>query len=84
MLPALSVGLLSAPPLDGAKRRCARNLTNSPTDGPHARRAPSWRGNPQQRALRTGVRPGLDRAVNPISAAVSDRIRTPPGPLFKS
>ena len=36
MLPALSVGLLSAAPLDGAKRRCARNLTNSPTDEPRA------------------------------------------------
>jgi len=36
VLPTLNAGLLSAAPLDGAKRRCARDLTNSPTDEPRA------------------------------------------------
>src|SRR3954447_11582379 len=38
------------------------------------RRAPSWRGNGARLPCRTDVSPGLDRAVDPISAAVSDRL----------
>ncbi len=34
MLPTLDVGLLSAAPLNGAKRRWARDRTNSPTVSP--------------------------------------------------
>src|SRR3954462_10287928 len=37
------------------------------------RRPPSWRGNGCVLPCRTGVSPGLDRAVDPISAAVSVR-----------
>src|SRR4051794_30748347 len=38
------------------------------------RRAPSWRGNGARLPCRTDVSPGLDRAVDPISAAVSERL----------